>query len=367
VFLSATSVLVAAIPVRNEEDRIIPCLQALANQTGRTVDHVVLLLNNCTDGTAKLVTDRTRTWPFQLTVEHCGFPPAIAHAGAARRKAMDLAGAIAGPNGILFATDADGVVASNWVDRTLAAFRLGVGVVCGRAVIDPEEARAIPEELHRREGAEIAYATVLDRIFDIIDPDPLDPWPRHTEHSGASIAVTAGAWAAAGGIPPHPLGEDRAFIAALRCIDAPIRHAPDVTVTVSGRLVGRAKGGMADTMARRMIRQDRWLDESLEPASDALRRALARVALRRLRDETCSHRVRDDAARALSDLAHVGAHDLAILRGESAFGAAWEGIEKSPCLRRRRLKRDELARQHAIALRIVDNLTNGVGYELSSA
>jgi hypothetical protein len=56
-------------------------------------------------------------------------------------------------------------------------------------------------------------------------------------------------WAAG---PGTPLGEDRAFFDALRRVDARIRHVPGVRVVVSARIVGRAPGGMADTMRRRV-------------------------------------------------------------------------------------------------------------------
>ena len=45
---------VVAIPVRDEAERIGGCLAALARQSVPT-DHIVLLLNNCTDRTADLV------------------------------------------------------------------------------------------------------------------------------------------------------------------------------------------------------------------------------------------------------------------------------------------------------------------------
>ena len=66
--------------------------------------------------------------------------------------------------------------------------------------------------------------------------------------------------------------EDRRFFAALRASGARIRHAPEIEVVVSGRLVGRAEGGMADTIHRRMRRADPYLDDALEPVRDFWRR-----------------------------------------------------------------------------------------------
>jgi hypothetical protein len=127
--------------------------------------------------------------------------------------------------------------------------------------------------LARDDALEREYADLLDAIADLLCPDPADPRPRHTEASGASLAMTADAYLKAGGVPRVPSGEDRALIKALRRIDARIRHDPAIRVVVSGRVVGRAEGGMADTIRRRLIHQDVFTDESLEPPGDAFRRA----------------------------------------------------------------------------------------------
>jgi len=124
---------------------------------------------------------------------------------------------------------------------------------------------------------ECAYATALDEMESIIAPRDWDPWPRHTEHSGASIAVTVAAYRRAGGMPAAPVAEDRKFFAALESINARIRHAPEIVVAVSGRTIGRAKGGMADTIRRRLRRADPYLDDALEPAVDCWRRLLGNL------------------------------------------------------------------------------------------
>ncbi len=122
------------------------------------------------------------------------------------------------------------------------------------------------------DAQECHYAALLDEIDAHIDPVPFDPLPRHDEHSGASIAVTVAAWARAGGIPDVHSSEDRAFFNALRRIDARVRHLNEAVVTVSGRTEGRAAGGMADTIRRRMVATDAFLDSRLEPALAAIAR-----------------------------------------------------------------------------------------------
>jgi hypothetical protein len=95
--------------------------------------------------------------------------------------------------------------------------------------------------------------------------------------------VRADAHEAVGGIEGVANGEDRKFFEALRRMDAKIRHAPEIVVTVSGRLVGRATGGMAETMMRRMRTADEWLDADLETAQRRARRARLRAAVTQAR------------------------------------------------------------------------------------
>ena len=177
---------------------------------------------------------------------------------------------------------------------------------------------------------------LLDEMAWRLDPEPNDPLPRHTEASGASIAVSVAAFHRAGGIPPIRSSEDRAFVRALWMLDAKVRHDPMIEVVVSGRIHGRAEGGMADAIRRRMVQQDEFSDEQVEPAADAFRR----------------YGLRHRARRAWSGgLATTGlCRDLALpapvvieALAKSHFGAAWAALEAaSPLLWRRRVRFTEL-------------------------
>jgi hypothetical protein len=224
-------------------------------------------------------------------------------------------------------------VAPDWIGGNLAALHRGADVVCGQAVIDPAEARLIPAHLHQDDALEREFACLVDELTHLLDPEPHDPWPRHSEHSGASIAVRVADWRRAGGVPPIASGEDRAFIDRLRQIDARIRHAPSVRVTVSGRTLGRAVGGMADTIRRRIIRQDEFIDSALEPAADRVRRMSLRAHARQL-----WHGVRPDHA---SLAQRMGVAPALARRALAApfFGAAWARLERaSPVLRPRAVR-----------------------------
>ncbi|GAC88181.1 glycosyl transferase [Gluconobacter thailandicus F149-1 = NBRC 100600] len=271
-FITSGRQVIIAIPVCNEEEHIIPCLLALARQN-TLPDKVVLWINNTTDQTYDQAHSLINVLPFELEMVRIVYPETLASAGSARRDAMAFAAQGASPDALLFTTDADSEAAEDWVNRTLDVFaRYPVEAVFGRALLLPSEARKIPFHLHEDERAEQAYGALLEQITLLIHPEPHDPWPRHLEHSGASIAVTHQAWRKVGGIPCVPTGEDRQFYQALRRHGVPVRHAPEVIVYVSARLTGRAKGGMAETLARRVLAQDEYIDEIFEPVSRRLLR-----------------------------------------------------------------------------------------------
>ena len=308
---------IVAIPARNEAEHIVCCLQALGGQAER----VVLLVNNSTDGTEDLAKRKAASIGLDLHVSVQHFSPAQCSAGHARKMAMDVAATLA-PGAVLLTTDADSRVAPDWVAANLRYIASGVDAVAGRAVIDPVDAAKIPARLHEDDARECAYAALLDEIAAVLDPDPADPWPRHTEHSGASICVSPRAFRQAGGVPDVPAGEDRGLFAALRRIDAVIRHAPEITVTVSGRIVGRASGGMADTIRRRLAAPDPFLDDALEPTAGAARRAWLRALTRTAWRTPDPQRLAD-----LADELGVSRSRLhAVLRAH-CFGEAWERLE----------------------------------------
>ncbi len=346
----STAPVMVAIPVKDEAERIADCLRALAWQRNCRNHEILLLLNNCTDDTEGVVRALAPGLVVPVHVLVCTLPPEASNAGHARSLAMGYAAERAGPNGVLLTTDADGRVAPDWIAANLAAIRNGADAVAGRATIDPVEATRIPAHLHADDMLECAYAERLDEVDALVDPDPADPWPRHNEDSGASIAVTCAAYRRAGGVPAVALGEDRAFIAALRRVDAAIRHAPQVRVIVSGRIDGRALGGMADTMRRRMACQDAWIDDRLEPARHHLRRALLRAGFRAARQK----------ALCPPALAYHLGMPLRLV-DESltlpSFGAGWATVEaRSPVLRRQPVRRADLAVETGMAETILASL-----------
>ena len=322
MFRTGCSQIVIAVPARDEAEWIARCLTALAQQQETADYRIVVLVNNSIDATSLIVRELQSGIMAPIEIVEHQFPLEHQTAGQARRLAMEHAAARALPGGTLLCTDADGQVAPDWLAANLFHIRNGADAVAGRAIIDATDAAAIPALLHENDARECAYAALLDEIDSLADPDAADPWPRHTEHSGASIAVTLDAFRKAGGIPPYAVGEDRAFFAALRRIDARIRHAEDVQVTVSGRIHGCAHGGMADTIRRRLIAPDLFLDDALEPAANRARRARLRCRVRQL------FASRGQAKAQLAVELGCTPASLSQALAQDTFGRAWELIEK---------------------------------------
>jgi GT2 family glycosyltransferase len=346
------SSIVVAIPVKNEAERIAKCLRALSRQSGISRHQTVLLLNNCVDDSAAIVRDLAPNLPMPIHRFEVTLPPEHANAGYARRTAMQAAEDFVAPQGVLLTTDADACVYPDWIANNLVALREGADAVAGCIEIDPAEAALIPPKLHEDDSRECAYAALLDEIHARLDWDPADPWPRHSEQSGASIAVSVDAYRRAGGIPGVALGEDRAFFEALRRIDARIRHASKVRVVVSGRILGRAAGGMADTIRRRIVKPDDMLDDRLEPALDAAWRARLRRFVRK------AWSARDAFAPLmpiLSEALLMPSVEIWKLFSLPHFGAAWSEIEtRSANLVKRRVPVVDLEHETEQALSILD-------------
>ena len=352
----ASLLAVVAIPVRNERERISACVAALDGQIGMPSGSfgVLLFLNNCTDGTEAIVANlvgATRC-PVRVIVED----NVAATAGWARRSAMEAAAdwllEEEADDGIILTTDADSRVGPSWISDNAACIKAGADAVAGRIVLDPHEALDLPAALHALGRLEGEYEALLTEIGARLDPEPWNPWPCHWTTSGATLAVRRTVYKRVGGLPALTVGEDRAFVALLRSHDGLVRHEPSIVVTTSGRLVGRAPGGAADTMKLRCEIQDSLCDDRLEPVLRAMRRVLWRRHLRHLHGmgRLTKH------AHWASRLA-LSSEQAASCAGHPVFNMAFAEIEKtSPGLSFKPLRPAALPLQIAMAkvlLRIV--------------
>jgi hypothetical protein len=358
---------VVAIPVKDEEERLPACLRALARQLDRsgqpippTLVRVVVFANNCTDQSASLGRSLGENWSLDIRVVEASLPPGAAHAGAARRAAMDLAetwleegGEM---DGVILTTDADSQVAPSWIAENLAAFEAGAEAVLGRIDLDGE-GEFLPEALHRRGELEDGYERLLTELSWLLDPLEHNTWPHHATISGASLGVSRTAYCRVGRLPRVALGEDRALVALLSRQDARIRYSPTIRVITSGRTEGRAPGGVADTLAIRSKEPEAFCDDALEPFRTAFARALWRGRLRRLHAAGGLALDQDWAAQL-----GLSACDVNDIIKESPFGAAWNIIEdRSSLFARQLLRPAELPEQIAIARRSLSLLAKASG------
>ena len=352
----AVSRIGIAIPARDEAERIGDCLASLATQRNALGDgllsepfFVVVFLNGCNDGSFDIAAQMAPRLPYPLRIFDGDLPPNLNHAGGARHVAMALAAdwieEAGGGSGYILTTDADSRPSPTWIADTLAAFGRGVDAVAGRIELDGADEAALSAALRARGILEEKYEALLTEIFARLDPRPHDPWPRHASEPGASLALTLAAYRRIGGLPIVEFGEDRALVAALENADLKLRHDPAVNVVTSGRLIGRARGGVADALALRSENPQAECDPYLEPAARAVRRAMWRGRLRELSERGALTDVRAWARRL-----QICSSDASSIARETSFGAFWRFIEaQSPLLQRKSLKPRNLPLQIALA------------------
>lgn len=129
--MDRASRIVVCVPAKNEAERLPHLLAALAAQT--VLPTVMISVNNSTDASIDTIENVSRRLKnLHLVVDEVNFLPDLAHAGSARRHAMDLGAALAGQEGILITTDADARPPPDWIEENLAALNRGLDIVGGR-------------------------------------------------------------------------------------------------------------------------------------------------------------------------------------------------------------------------------------------
>ena len=276
-----------AVPARNEAGRLESLLNSLAYQTWQTLYGkrlpVVIVLNNCDDGSRQVLDQLVPHYPtLDLTILDVHFPPSKAHVGSARRLAMETAcHCVADPaRTVLMTTDADATPDLNWVAANIAAIEAGADVVGGEIVADRDEEERLGPGFLARAKRHKHYSQLADKLTSLIDPLPWDRAPRHSDHSGGSIAVTVQAYRAVGGMYALPFREDIDLVERLTAAGARLRHDPDVRVTVSARIVGRAASGMAECLRGWLIEEHEGRPHLVEDPMWIEQRAARRRAIR---------------------------------------------------------------------------------------
>ena len=229
------------VPARDEEALIGPCLHALATQTGVAPEEyeVLLVLDRCTDDTEAHARKIGESYP-SLRLAFLDGPGE--GSGPARRVGMDVACArllqAERPEGLIASTDADTVVAPDWLAAQLTAVSEGARAIGGR--IELADDGSLPEGVARKhaENGRLRHGRLLS------DPDKFGR-TEHWQFSGASLALTAEVYKEVGGLQPRTALEDEHLERVLRQHSIPIHRLLSVRATTSARRAGRAERGLS--------------------------------------------------------------------------------------------------------------------------
>ncbi|MBF9237065.1 glycosyltransferase [Hymenobacter sp. BT683] len=325
------------IPAKDEVLNLPATLAALASQTdlhGRLLPagcfEVIVLANNCTDATAAVVRQQAQRFPHvALHVAELCLSAAKAHVGRARRLLMDEACArleqVGAPlNGIIASTDADTCVAPAWLAAIQAEIAAGADAVGGRIHTEISGEEEL-QPLRRLQTHDTVYRLLCARLEGLLDPNQVDPWPRHHQHFGASLALTVRAYRLVGGLPEVRFLEDEALCQALRRHDLLIRHSPHVQVLTSARREGRVEVGLSWQLRE-------WLNMSRlhrEPHVESPRQLAALWRLRRqLRTYwTSGPATESEAVAAIAVRLGLAASVLLTqIKQAATFGELWEMV-----------------------------------------
>lgn len=237
------------VPAKDEEALVGRCLRSLASQIEVPPEEyeVLLVLDHCTDATGDRALDAASDHPgLRLAILE---GPGLG-AGHARRVGMEEACrrllSLDRPGGLIASTDADTVVAPDWLSRQLSAAGGGARAIGGRIELAREDG-GLPEDVRswRDNRDRTRHLALLER-----EEDPgSGPRMEHWQFSGASMSLTAEAYREVGGMEPRAALEDEYLERALERCNIPIDRPLDVRVSTSPRLVGRASRGLAKDLS----------------------------------------------------------------------------------------------------------------------
>ncbi len=231
------------VPARDEELLIAACLRALARQEGLDPAEyeVIVVLDACTDRTP-LELDAVRDEHPELSLLAIEGPGQ--GAGPARATGMDMACArleqVERPDGLIATTDADSIVAPDWLIRQLEALEAGARAIGGDVLLEREGAGRLPPPILRQRQRDL-----LERTRIAAGRGPAD----HAHFSGASLGVTPRTYRAVGGMAWLAALEDQDLEDRLVEASIPIHRLGQVRVTTSARMRGRAERGLAKDLA----------------------------------------------------------------------------------------------------------------------
>lgn len=240
---------IVAIPAKNEAERINDALHALdaaAAHAAREV-RVLVLANNCSDDTAKLAGSFVARHRLHIEVRNQVLPQRLAHAGGARRSAVDTAMTLFDVSGrdLLLSTDADARLKPDTFWQMERAFDRGADLVLAKFetvhdALDPVSDAALQwDRLRVRWRSRVRQLVETLRLRRIPSP------PLHDDYGAAGIAARVCAYHGLGGFQSVPFNEDKNFVSAADRAHYNVNRQSGAVIEVLARANGRAAGGMA--------------------------------------------------------------------------------------------------------------------------
>jgi glucosyl-3-phosphoglycerate synthase len=240
---------IVVVPARDEAPHIASCLQALSIQLDMAAGsyEVILILDGCRDHTFEVV--QATTGHLHEPAFHVVTLLRSQGVGRARRLGMDIACRrlmqIGRGEGLIVSTDADTMVAADWLSAQLTLTRAGAEAIGGLIELDPVERQVLaPHAIAVREQG------TARRLTDAIEQAAGRGTVEHAHFSGASLALTAAVYRRCGGLPVRAALEDEALAQALTRQGIAIHRSRRVRVQTSARTDGRAPRGLAQDLTR---------------------------------------------------------------------------------------------------------------------
>ncbi|MFJ4171404.1 glycosyltransferase [Paenarthrobacter sp. NPDC089714] len=217
------------VPAHNEEQRLGHALGSLLRAAQSLEQHfpavttsISVVLDSCTDRSARIAASFAATHPILATLE-----VKLRSTGASRATGVAFALEVAAedPKGVWLAnTDADSTVPADWLVRQVELANSGADAILGSVEPDPAD----------------SDAAVLLRWLE------LHPFKESHPHIyGANLGVRASAYLQSGGFPAVRAHEDRMLVERLRRHGFRVQATDSIRVTTSGRTHARAPQGFA--------------------------------------------------------------------------------------------------------------------------
>lgn len=324
------------IPVKNEAECIRETLDAIRLQrdpAGNEIDYnvfeVLVLANNCTDQTFEICKAYQLAYPkFALHIVQITLEGEAAHIGTARRLLMDSAYQrliqVAGDRGIIVSTDGDSQADPTWIYHILDEMENGVDVVGGRIL--PRDT-PIQSKLHHLR--DVTYRLFTSRLESVLDPCIANPWPRHFQCYGPSLAVTCEIYDRSGRLPAIPYLEDEEFRKRLKRIDAKIRHSPNVKIYTSSRLTGRVEFGFSVQLKQWQDMSTKGEQQLVESLDTLIFKLNVKNSLRKLWASTSLCPALQAELKSVSTALAIDVQTLkTTLQNSPYFESFWEKIEE---------------------------------------